>query len=125
MTKAAAIYQFWKSFGLPTYEENSVPTGDNAPAFPYLTYQFATDDFGKEVALTGSLWYRSTSWTQANEKAEEISKAIGRGGKMLPCDGGAVWIKKGTPFAQNMGDESDDKIKRKYLNLVVEYFTAD
>lgn len=125
MTKAAAMYQFWKSFGLPTYEENSVPTGDNAPTLPYLTYQFATDDFGKEVALTGSLWYRSTSWTQANEKAEEISKAIGRGGKMLPCDGGAVWIKKGTPFAQNMGDESDDKIKRKYLNLVVEYFTAD
>ena len=125
MTKAAAIYQFWKSFGLPAYEENSVPTGDNAPALPYLTYQFATDDFGKEVALTGSLWYRSTSWTQANEKAEEISKAIGRGGKMLPCDGGAIWIKKGTPFAQNMGDESDDKIKRKYLNLVVEYFTAD
>lgn len=125
MTKAAAIYQFWKSFGLPTYEENSVPTGDNAPALPYLTYQFATDDFGKEVALTGSLWYRSTSWTQANEKAEEISKAIGRGGKMIPCDGGAIWIKKGTPFAQNMGDESDDKIKRKYLNLVVEYFTAD
>lgn len=125
MTKAAAIYQFWKSFELPTYEENSVPTGDNAPAMPYLTYQFATDDFGKEVALTGSLWYRSTSWTQANEKAEEISKAIGRGGKMLPCDGGAIWIKKGTPFAQNMGDESDDKIKRKYLNLVVEYFTAD
>jgi hypothetical protein len=125
MTKAAAMYQFWRSFGLPTYEENSVPTGDNAPALPYLTYQFATDDFGKEVALTGSLWYRSTSWTQANEKAEEISKAIGRGGKMLPCDGGAIWIKKGTPFAQNMSDESDDKIKRKYLNLVVEYFTAD
>ena len=125
MTKAAAIYQFWKSFGLPTYEENSVPTGDNAPALPYLTYQFATDDFGKEVALTSSLWYRSTSWTQANEKAEEISKAIGRGGKMLPCDGGAIWIKKGTPFAQNMGDECDDMIKRKYLNLVVEYFTAD
>ena len=125
MTKAAAIYQFWKSFGLPTYEENSVPTGDNAPALPYLTYQFATDDFGKEVALTSSLWYRSTSWTQANEKAEEVSKAIGRGGKMLPCDGGAIWIKKGTPFAQNMGDESDDMIKRKYLNLVVEYFTAD
>ena len=125
MTKAAAIYQFWKSFGIPTYEENSVPTGDNAPALPYLTYQFATDDFGKEVALTSSLWYRSTSWTQANEKAEEISKAIGRGGKMLPCDGGAIWLKRGTPFSQNMGDESDDMIKRKYLNLSAEFLTVD
>ena len=58
MTKAAAIYQFWKSFGLLTYEENRVPTGDNAPAMPYLTYQFATDSFDNEVALTASIWYR-------------------------------------------------------------------
>ena len=125
MTKAAAMYQFWKLFGLSTYEENSVPTGDNAPAMPYLTYQFSTDSFGNEVALSASLWYRSTSWTQANEKAEEISETIGRGGIFLPCDGGAIWLKRGTPFAQNMGDESDDKIKRKYLNLVVEFLTAN
>ena len=125
MTKAAAIYQFWKSFGLPTYEENSVPTGENAPAFPYITYQFLTDSFGNEVAFTASIWYRSSSWTQPNAKAEEISETIGRGGIFLPCDGGSIWLKRGTPFSQNMGDESDDMIKRKYLNLVVEYFTAD
>ena len=36
MTKAAAIYQFWNSFGLTAYEENSVPTD---ATFPYITYQ--------------------------------------------------------------------------------------
>lgn len=125
MTKAAAIYNFWTVYGLPVYEENTVPTGDDAPAFPYITYSLVTDDFGGEVALTANVWYRSTSWTECNAKTEEISKAIGRGGKVLPCDGGAIWIKKGQPFAQNVGDGADDMIRRKYINLTAEFLTAE
>ena len=125
MTKAAAIYKFWSSFGLTAYEENAVPTGDDAPKFPYITYQLVTDFFGNEVLMTGSLWYRSTSWAQANAKAEEISQTISRGGKIISCDGGAIWLKRGQPFAQSMGDESDDLIKRKYLNITAEFMTAD
>ena len=124
-TKAATIYEFWNSFNLTAYEENSVPTGEDAPKFPYITYQLVTDSLGNEVAMTASLWYRSESWTAINAKTEEISKAIGRGGTFTPCDGGAIWIKRGTPFAQNMGDESNDLIKRKYLNLTAEFITAD
>lgn len=123
MTKAAAIYQFWAGFGLNTYEENSVPTGDDAPAFPYLTYSLVTDSFGGEVAMSASLWYRSTSWTAINAKAEEISTDIGMGGKILPCDGGAIWLKRGQPFAQNMGDDSDNLIRRKYINVSAEFIT--
>lgn len=122
MTKAAAIYNFWNRFGLTAYEENSVP--EDAP-FPYITYQLVTDSFNAEIPLTASLWYRSESWLDINEKTEEISLTIGRGGKMIPCNGGAVWLKRGTPFAQNMGEESDDMIKRKYLNLTAEFLTAD
>jgi hypothetical protein len=121
MTKAAAIYQFWSSFGLTAYEENTVP--ENA-AFPYVTYQLVTDSFDREVAATASLWYRGESWTAINAKTEEISAHIGLGGKIIKCDGGRIWIKRGQPFAQNMGDESDDLIKRKYLNVNIEYFTA-
>ena len=122
MTKAAAIYQFWSGFGLTAYEENTVPED---AAFPYVTYQLVTDSFDREVAATASLWYRSESWTAINAKTEEISAHIGLGGKIIKCDGGRIWIKRGQPFAQNMGDESDDLIKRKYLNLTVEYLTAN
>lgn len=124
MTKAAAIYNFWSSFGLIAYEENAVPTGDDAPKFPYITYQLVTDSFENEVLMTASLWYRSTSWTQANAKAEEISKAIGLGGKIIKCVGGRIWLKRGTPFAQRMGDETDSLIKRIYINVTAEFFTA-
>ena len=121
MTKAAAIYQFWSSFDLTAYEENTVPTD---AAFPYVTYQLVTDSFDREVAATASLWYRGESWTAINAKTEEIAQHIGLGGKIIKCDGGRIWIKRGQPFAQNMGDESDDLIKRKYLNVNIEYFTA-
>ena len=122
MTKAAAIYQFWNSFGLTAYEENSVP--DDAK-FPYITYRLVTDSFDREISLTASLWYRSESWTGINSKTEEISQKISRGGKIISCDGGAIWLKRGQPFAQSMGDESDDLIKRKYLNITAEFMTAD
>ena len=122
MTKAAAIYKFWNSFGLTAYEENTVP--DDA-VFPYITYQLVTDSFDREIPLSASLWYRSESWTAINAKTEEISQKISRGGKIISCDGGAIWMKRGQPFAQNMGDESDDLIKRKYLNITAEFMTAD
>lgn len=122
MTKAAAIYQFWSGFGLTAYEENTVPTD---AAFPYITYQLVTDSFDREIPLTASIWYRSESWAGINAKTGEISKTISRGGKIIPCDGGAIWLKRGQPFAQSMVDESDDLIKRKYLNITAEFMTAD
>ena len=122
MTKAAAIYQFWNSFGLTAYDENTVPTDAD---FPYITYQFVTDSFDREIPLSASLWYRSESWTEINAKTEEISQKISRGGKIISCDGGAIWLKRGQPFAQSMGDESDNLIKRKYLNITAEFITAD
>ena len=122
MTKSAAIYQFWNSFGLTAYEENTVPTD---ATFPYITYQLVTDSFDREIQLSASIWYRSESWTAINTKTEEISKKISRGGKIISCDDGVIWLKRGQPFAQSMGDESDDLIKRKYLNITAEFMTAD
>lgn len=120
MTKAAAIYQFWSGFGLTAYEENTVPTD---AGFPYITYQFVTDSFDREVVAAASLWYRSESWTAINAKTEDISAYIGSGGKIIKCDGGRIWIKRGQPFAQNMGDESDNLIRRKYLTITCEFMS--
>ena len=130
MTKAAAINEFWNSFGLKAFEENTLLDVDEngqeiKPEFPYITYQLVTDSFDREVAATANIWYRTTGWKAINAKTEEISAHIGLGGKIIKCDGGRIWIKRGQPFAQNMGDESDDLIKRKYLNLTFEFFTSN
>lgn len=125
MTKEAALHYFWSSFDWATYEATSVPTGDNAPKFPYLTYSVATDSIGQSVALTADLWHRGTSWAIVNELCQRISDTIGSGGKIISCDGGCIWLNRGSPFAQNMSDPNDDLIKRKHINISAEFMTAD
>lgn len=126
MTKASALYNFFSSFGIEAYEETLVPTGEEAPKFPYLTYQLVTDSFDNEVIIPVSLWYRSEASLWAlNTKTEEISQRIGRGGVFLDCDGGKIWIKRGSPFAQTMSDPEDNTIRRKYINITAEFLTAD
>lgn len=118
MNKTQAIHDFWSGFGLPAYDENTVP--DKA-TLPYITYNVATDEFGDSIPLSASLWYRSTKWDAITEKAEVIEAAIGRGGVMLPIDGGALWLKKSSPFAQRMGEPSDDMIRRIVLQVSIEF----
>ncbi len=126
MTKEAALYSFWSSFGIPAFEVNSVPTGEDAPTFPYLTYDVKTDSFGGEpVSLTVNLWYRSSSWVEINAKTDEISKRISRGGVMLSCGGGAIWIRRGTPFAISYSEDTDNMVKYKYINITAEFLTAE
>lgn len=129
MNKAAALYQFFSQFELPVYEENSVYDGDEPPVMPYMTVQLNTGAFDSELngqPLNVSLWYRSDVWSACNAKSEEISRAIGRHGTVLKCDGGYILIRRNdSNFAQSMGDLSDDMVKRKYINLTVEYFTND
>lgn len=121
MTKAAALYQFFSSFGLPAYEENTVP--DNAE-YPYLTYAVTTGGWGNaQYASHCSLWYRTDSWVEINAKTEEIQKRLDIGGVVVSCDGGALWVLAGDPFAQNMVDPNDASVKRKYINVVLEYWT--
>ena len=118
MTKEEALYSFYSQFGT-AYEETLLPK--NAP-LPYLTYSVATGSFGDgDIPQSLSVWTRSTSWAQANSIAKQISDALESGGKQIDYDGGTVWLKGGT-IAQDMGDESDDLIKRKVIvNLTAEY----
>lgn len=120
MTAVQALNAFYSRFWT-AYEETSVPK--NAE-LPYITYQVAVGDFPDTVVLTASLWYRSTSWKAITEKEEEISDYIGTGGVILPTDDGAIWITKGTPFAQFTDDDSDSNVKRIILNLTANYLTT-
>lgn len=123
MNKAQKWHEFLSSFGLTAYEESAVPSGDNAPDFPYLTYQYASDGFGNTVMLNADLWYRSPSWTDANDKADIISEHVSSAGIVLRTDNGAIWVRRGSPFAQSMGDPDDDLIRRKHLIFEVEDFS--
>lgn len=120
MNKEQTLHSFWNSFGIPAYDENSVP---DSAVLPYITYEVSISDFERPIVLSASLWYKSTSWAEITNKVNSISSVIGYGGKMLVHDDGAIWIQRGTPFAQRMSDENTN-IRRIYLNVNVEFISS-
>lgn len=129
MTREQAIFDFWNSFNIPAFEENSVPTGEDAPAYPYITYQLVIDNFGSQVQTSASVYDRDkdnySALFHVLEKTAEIRKKISRGGIMLAFDSGVVWLKPNTPFSQIMGDSEDNAVRRAYLNMTAEFISVD
>ena len=122
MTKGAALQSFFDSI-MTSYAESAVP--DDA-TLPYLTYELITSAWdGGEIGWTVNLWFYTTSEAVPNAKAQELSDAIGYGGVTLPCDGGFIWLKRGSPWCQNIQDDTDKNIKRRYINVTAEYMTLN
>lgn len=123
MTKAEAIQSFLEKCGCAVYAATSVPRDAD---LPYMTWEGQFAAFGDgECPITVNYWAQTSSEARADEVPEILSKMIGRGGVLLACDDGAIWIKRGSPFAQRLDTTGDDTIKRRYINLSAEFFTAD
>lgn len=125
MTPEAAIFDFLNRFGVPAFAATSVP---DEMTFPYITYDLVVpgelDDGESMMAV--NVWYRTESEAEPNAKVREISRAIGRSGVTIRCDGGMIWLKRGTPWAQSVNvSGTDDKVKRRYLNIDMEYLTTE
>lgn len=121
MDKAQALHNFWSSFGLPAYDENTVPEDAKMPR---ITYSVATDSIDNKILLSASLWYHSMSWEDISKKAEEIAEAlVFMNPPAIEIDNGRLYLCKGAPFAQRM-DDPDDSIRRIYINVEAEYLTA-
>lgn len=117
MDKWQALNTFWNRFDLLAYDENTVPDG---AALPYITYMASTGEIDEPIYLTASIWYRSNSWTEVSQKADEISNYIGGGAGEL-YDGGRLWITKSVPFAQRMSEASDYQVRRILLQVNAEF----
>lgn len=119
MTKSKALNEFFNSFGLPAYPVTSVPKDS---IFPWLTYENTIGNAGDEpITISVNLWYYTESEKEPNDKADEIAKAIGLGGTVINHDDGVIWIKRGTPWSNSLNDENDPAIKRRSLNVVLEF----
>lgn len=119
MTKGEAIQNFFEQF-MQAYPASAVPQDI---VFPWLTYELKTGAWGDEDAdIQVNLWYHTTSEAEPNAMAEHIGQTIGRGGILLPCDKGAIWVKRGSPWCQSVPD-ADSAVKRRLLNLSLEFLT--
>lgn len=119
MTKSQALFEFFNSFGLKAYPTTAVP--DDA-VFPWITYENNIGNAGDaQISCAVNLYYYTDSEADPNAKAEEIAQAIGRGGKLIRYDDGSIWIKRGSPWCLALPDQNDSTIKRRSINITLEY----
>lgn len=125
MTKAEAIHEFMSGFNLQAFDAFSVPSGEDAPEMPYLTYDLTINDFdGGEAPIQVNLWYRTTSNAEPNAKAQELYDAIDPSqGVTLSCDDGIIRLYRGSPWCQSLEDPNDASIKRRHINVAAKYYT--
>lgn len=117
--EAAFVAWLGTASGLPVHPEGHVPAD---ASYPYATFSLPVSGFGDgDAAASVSLWYRNSGEAVPNACARKLSAELGLGGKLLACDGGAMWLKRGEPFSQPMAD-TDDAIERRLINISVEYF---
>lgn len=128
MDSSEALNAFWNSFGweaideMSSYDEGAIEAL-NIPDH-YITYEVQIGELGEPVALTGSLWHRSTSWALIEAKAQQICRTIGEGGIKQPYTGGQIWITRRMPSYQRMPDESNYDMRRIIININAEFLSA-
>lgn len=116
MNRQAALHSFFNSLGLRAYPSDSVPQGAE---MPYLTYTLSVSDSMGETAIELNAWFCTASAAVPNTFCDSVAKAVGMGGEVIAHDGGATWIKRGSPLWYSVEDD-DPAIKRRTINLTAE-----
>jgi hypothetical protein len=115
MDREQALQNFWASYGIPAYDEITVP---ESATMPYITYQVSVGEINFPVLSTASLWYYGRSWKDITAKAHEISDGLN--GHTIKYDNGAILLTNGTPRYQRIAD-TNDMVRRIALNINYEF----
>lgn len=135
MDKWQAQQEFWSSFGLPAYDELTVPdeVWDETlkkmvkVRMPYLTHEAVSGNLGAQTTVSASLWYRSNSWAEISQKADQIARQIYEDPRpAIPVDGGFMKIRlpNGTMHSDRMEEPNDRQVRRIRFTVEIEFLTA-
>ena len=109
---AKALKEFVGGFQLPAYALNTVPD-DVQP--PYLTFPLVEPEWDQKAPFYIQGYFRTTSFTDVLEKADEIARAIGTGIK-INMDHGYLVIYPETSLIQTL---VDGDVRSFYLSLSI------
>lgn len=124
MDKWQAQQTFWESFGLPAYDELTVP--DDAQ-MPYITYEAVSGNIGAHAQVTANIWYRSNSWSEISQKADQIAQSIYSDNRpAIKIDDGYMMIRlpNGTMHSDRMEEPNDRSVRRIRFVVEIEFLTA-
>ncbi len=121
-----ALYQFWASFGLPAWSQDTVP--DEA-VLPYITFDVVSGDALGATLLTGTAWLRDEDdGTSVNARRaqvlEQIAAAVPPAGLKLDTeDGGFIMLYRNSGnFQRNVQDPEDRKVVGGRTTLEVHFY---
>lgn len=102
------------------YTVTSVPTD---AVLPYMTYEWTVADITDgDVPIVVQIWERTTSELIPNKHAADFRKYIETNDTVTFTDG-AIWLKPGNPWCRSLKDEVSKFIKRRYMNVTLEFLT--
>lgn len=114
MNKSEALFKFFSGFGIPAFEENSLPAGTQPP---FITYTDTHDNYEAEnTALQMRIWDKSNSFAYLMSIETAVHERI-KHGLRLDHDNGHIFLYKGSPFAQSLS-EQDNTYKGKLINII-------
>lgn len=125
MNKSQALHQFWSGFGLPAWDENTIPDDSTVRGEKYIAYSVSTGSLDDVINLTAKIWdTNTTSWEYVEQKAREIAYAIATmNPPTIQIDNGRLYITEGQPFSQRLPDP-DSLVRGVYINIQAEFLTA-
>lgn len=129
MDKWQAQNTYWNSFGIPAFQEDTVPReipdgkgGMKPLEMPYITYEMVSGSLDGLMSVDASVWFRGTKWSEICQQTDAMAKIADR---EIKIDGGYVKFRKSVGYwAQPLSDPNDDKVRRMRLNVEVEFLTA-
>lgn len=121
MNKAQAINEFWNSFGVPAYDENTLNVDSSVKT--YITYSVQEGKLDDPIVLNASIWTRNTSWTKLDEIKTNIAHKLYTMNP-IKLDDGYLHLTSGTPFAQRFRADEDPDYLRILIVIQAEFFTA-
>lgn len=121
MDKQQGIQSFWGSFGIPAYDQYTVP---HDAKYPYFTYETVIGSLDEPLETGGKLWDRTNEWDFLDSMANRVAKKISEMGP-IKIDEGYLYITKSIPFGRRIDDNEDAYAKGISFNIRIEFFTND
>ena len=114
-----ALNAFFNGFGIPGYLEDNITPGAE---LPYLTYKPAVPgSWNEEVSFHARLWYPSSAGRLPILQTEDRISAALADSLTIECEGGAILLRKGAPWAQPL-DNPPEGYLCEYLNFELTRF---
>lgn len=102
------------------YTVTSVPED---ATLPYITFEWVTADIEDgDIPIVVQIWERTDREAVPNAHAAAFRRYIEEN-DMVVFDDGAIWVKPGSPWCRSIKDEVDKYVKRRYMNVTLEFLT--